>query len=85
MLRFCIVDSLPYLLAGGAMYRCRFDSEGFTVGDAVTHSVVPAETFSELAIKAQCTCLDSIGAVGDPSAPAVEAKKAGRRKKAVTE
>lgn len=58
--RFIIHEGLPYLVAEGKAFCCRFDDEGFTVGDAVDISI-PDVTLHELSIKAKCSCLDSIG------------------------
>jgi len=72
MNRFVIVDDLPYLFAGGKTYAVRWDAEGFTVGTEVKLAFVPTITHGEIAVKAQCPILDSIG----------EKKKAGRKKTA---
>lgn len=74
MNRFVIVDGLPYLLHNGKTYAVRWDSEGFTVGAEVKLASVPAVTHGELAVKAKCPVLDSIGAA--------EKKKTGRKKTA---
>lgn len=74
-MRFVIVDGLPYLLHNGKTYAVRWDAEGFTVGAEVKLASVPAFTHGELAVKAKCPVLDSIGAVE-------EKKKAGRKKTA---
>ncbi|MGN1368437.1 MAG: hypothetical protein ACI4WX_06190 [Aristaeellaceae bacterium] len=74
MNRFVIVDGLPYLLSHGKTYAVRWDADGFTVGAEIKMASVPDVTHAEDAILAKCTGhLDSIGA-----------KKAGRKKKAVT-
>lgn len=75
-MRFVIVDGLPYLLHDGKTYAVRWDNEGFTVGAEVKLASVPAFTHGELAVKAQCPVLDSIGTAE------VEKKKAGRKKTA---
>lgn len=72
MNRFVIVDGLPYLFANGKTYAVRWDDEGFTVGAEVKLASVPSITHGEMAIKAKCQTLDSIG----------EKKKAGRKKTA---
>ena len=72
MNRFVIVDGLPYLFASGKTYAVRWDEEGFTVGAEVKLASVPSITHGELAVKAKCPVLDSIG----------EKKKAGRKKTA---
>lgn len=60
-MRFVIVDGLPYLYEGGKAYKCRFDDEGFTpTQEEIELNNIPAEVYSELEIKAQCACLDSI-------------------------
>lgn len=59
---FIIIDGLPYLYAEGKAYKCRFDEKGFTPSqEEVEITDEPVEVFSELEIKAQCQCLDSIG------------------------
>ena len=77
MNRFIIANGLPYLFANGKIYAVRWDDEGFTVGAEVKLASVPSVTHGELAVKAKCQILDSIG----------EKKKAGRKKtaKAVSE
>ena len=77
MNRFVIVDSLPYLFAGGKTYGVRWDKEGFTVGAEVKLASVPSFTHGELGVKAKCQKLDSIGAQ-EPE----EKKKAGRKRTA---
>lgn len=72
MNRFVIVDGLPYLFANGKTFAVRWDLQGFTVGAEVKLASVPAITHGELAVKAKCQTLDSIG----------EKKKAGRKKTA---
>lgn len=61
MNRFIIINDLPYLYDKCAVYAVRWDEKGFTVGKKVKVAV-PANplTFSELSIKAKCSCLDSI-------------------------
>jgi len=76
MNRFVIVDGLPFLLANGKTYAVRWDDKGFTVGAEVKLASVPAVTHSEIAVKAKCATLDSIGATDEVAAP-----KAGRKKK----
>ena len=71
MNRFVIVDGLPYLFANGKTFAVRWDAEGFTVGAEVKLASVPAITHGELAVKAKCPVLDSIGE-----------KKKGRKKTA---
>jgi len=71
MNRFVIVDDLPYLFANGKTFAVRWDAEGFTVGAEVKLASVPAITHGELAVKAKCPVLDSIGE-----------KKKGRKKTA---
>ena len=61
MNRFVIVDGLPYLYANSKVYAVRWDSNGFTVGKEIKLKEVPAETYSELSVKAKCENLDSIG------------------------
>ena len=64
MNRFIICDGLPYLLACGRAYAVRWDSTGFTVGNAVDISVdLDTPTYSEISIKAKCSDLDSIKGV----------------------
>lgn len=59
---FIIIDGLPYLYADGKAYKCRFDEAGFTPSqEEVEITEEPAAVYSELEIKAQCQCLDSIG------------------------
>ena len=72
MNRFVIVDDLPYLFAAGKTYAVRWDADGFTVGAEVELASVPTVTHSEIAVKAKCKTLDSIG----------EKKKTGRKKTA---
>lgn len=60
MNKFVIVDGLPFLLADGKTYACRFDEKGFTLGAEVHLHAVPRVTHSALAIMAQCSMLDSI-------------------------
>lgn len=74
MNRFVIVDDLPYLFANGKTFAVRWDEEGFTVGAEVKLASVPSATHGELAVKAKCQNLDSIGGG--------EKKKAGRKKTA---
>ena len=61
MNRYVIVDGLPFLLANGKTYAVRWDDKGFTVGAEVKLASVPAVTHSEIAVKAKCATLDSIG------------------------
>lgn len=75
MNRFVIVNELPYLFANGKTYAVRWDDNGFTVGAEVKLASVPGVTFSELSIKAKCSCLDSIG----------DKPKTSRKKKASAE
>lgn len=66
---FIIIDGLPYLYAEGKAYKCRFDEAGFTPSqEEVEITEEPAEVFSELEIKAQCQCLDSIGGAAEEQA-----------------
>ena len=61
MNKFVIVGGLPYLLADGKTFSCRFDEKGFTVGAEVELASVPTKTYSELSIIAKCAGhLDSI-------------------------
>jgi hypothetical protein len=76
MNRFVIVDGLPFLLANDKTFAVRWDDEGFTVGAEVELASVPAVTHSEVAVKAKCATLDSIGVAAETAAP-----KAGRKKK----
>jgi hypothetical protein len=88
-MQFIIINGLPYLYANGKAYKCRFDEAGFTpTQEEVELTEKPNEVFSELEIKAQCACLDSIdGAVketectqsdenGEVNEEVVEAEKA---------
>ena len=61
MNRFILVDGLPYLYADGKVFAVRWDNEGFTVGAEVKMASVPSVTYPELAIKAKCKTIDSIG------------------------
>lgn len=63
MLRFIIFDNLPYLTVEGKAFKVRWNDKGFTVGDEIKIDSIPAVTFSELEIKAKCTCLDSIASM----------------------
>lgn len=73
MNRFIIVHGLPYLYANGKTYSVRWDEKGFTVGAEVKLASVPAVTYSELSVLAQCAGhLDSITA---PEATQEVAKK----------
>nr|DAT75489.1 MAG TPA: dimeris T4 recombination endonuclease VII [Caudoviricetes sp.] len=59
---FIIMGGLPYLYADGKAYKCRFDDAGFTPSqEEVEITEEPTAVYSELEIKAQCQCLDSIG------------------------
>lgn len=67
MNKFVIIDGLPYLLADGKTFSCRFDEKGFTVGAEVNLASVPTKTYSELSIIAKCAGhLDSISAERKP-------------------
>lgn len=66
---FIIIDGLPYLYAEGKAYKCRFDEKGFTPSqEEVKIADEPAAVYSELEIKAQCQCLDSIGGAAEEQA-----------------
>ena len=66
---FIIIDGLPYLYAEGKAFKCRFDEAGFTPSqEEVEITDEPVEVFSELEIKAQCQCLDSIGGAAEEQA-----------------
>lgn len=83
MHRFVIVDGLPYLLAEGKTYSCRWDEKGFTPGAEVQLASVPDVTHSELAILAQCAGkLDSIGPATEPKAEGEKKQAAPKTKKA---
>lgn len=61
MMRFVIVDGLPYLLSHGKTYAVRFDEKGFTVGMEVELASIPSVTYSALSVLAKCAGhLDSI-------------------------
>ena len=69
MLRFIILDGLPYLYVDGKAYKCRFDDEEFTpTTEEVKITEEPVITYREIEIKAQCACLDSIGRAADEQA-----------------
>ena len=66
---FIIIDGLPYLYAEGKAFKCRFDEKGFTPSqEEVEITEEPAAVYSELEIKAQCQCLDSIGGAAEEQA-----------------
>lgn len=76
MNRFVKVNGLPYLYADGKTYAVRWDENGFTVGAEIALKSVPAVTYSELSIMAQCAeNLDSIGAEEKPKTTARKKRK----------
>lgn len=78
---FIIIDGLPYLYAEGKAFKCRFDEAGFTPSqEEVEITDEPVEVFSELEIKAQCKCLDSIGGAGKPAAKKPATRKSTAKK-----
>lgn len=64
MNRFHIVDGLPYLIADGKYYSCRWKENQFTVGAEVKDLPAPSWVYSEREVLAKCSCVDSIGHEG---------------------
>lgn len=80
MTRFYIVDGLPFLIGcNGSTFAVRLDEGGFTIGKKVRLPEVPAETYSEVSVRAKCRKLDSI-TIPEPApakAPTKRRKKGG--------
>jgi len=77
-MRFKIIGKKPYLLGNdNKLYKVRWDTEGFTVGEEFTPEQcdVPEETHGELGVRAQCEILDSI------EAEKVDSKRKATKKK----
>ena len=66
MVRFYIIDGLPYLIGcNGDTFTVRLNDDGYTVGEKVTLPEIPTVTYSELSVRAKCEVCDSIKAVAD--------------------
>lgn len=63
MVRFYIIDGLPYLIGcNGDTFTVRLNDDGYTVGEKVTLPEIPTVTYSELSVRAKCEVCDSIKA-----------------------
>lgn len=81
MIRFIIIDGLPYLFAHDKAYKVRLNEKGLVVGAEIPMDSAPTKTYSETSIRAKCAGnLDSIGTDEAPK------KATGtRRKKSASE
>lgn len=62
-MRFKIINKKPFLVGNdNKLYKVRWDSEGFTVGEEYIEDRydIPEETHGELGVIAKCETLDSI-------------------------
>lgn len=61
-MRFKIINKKPFLVGNdNKLYKVRWDSEGFTVGEEYACPYdIPEETHGELGVIAKCETLDSI-------------------------
>ena len=83
VMRFVIVDDLPYLYRDGETFAVRWDEQGFTVGGKVKLAKVPEVTCSELSVKAKCKVLNSFPAKQEEAVEQAEPKKAARTRRRV--
>lgn len=86
MNRFIIAHGLPYLFAEGKTYRCRWDKNGFTLGDEIKLESKDRRIYSELSVMAQCAGhLDSIAESVELETQEMAKKSVSKRKKTNTD